>query len=232
VRGVTTTADEERVLELRQYTLVPGRRDALIGLFDEHFVESQDAVGGRVLGQFRDLDDPDRFVWVRAFADMDVRRRALEAFYGGPVWAAHRDAANATMVDSDDVLLLRPAATRAGFRTDGLVRPPVGSDDVPRSLVHVTVVDVPAGAEARLVAWWSSEVEPAARAQGGRPLACLVTEPAANTFPALPVRAGEHVLVGFTAYDDPSATPSTPDPPEGEVDQRLRLSPTARSLLR
>ena len=28
------------------------------------------------------------------------------AFYGGPVWQAHRNEANATMVDSDNVLLL------------------------------------------------------------------------------------------------------------------------------
>ncbi|MEU0397925.1 hypothetical protein ABZ208_35265 [Streptomyces sp. NPDC006208] len=38
---------------------------------------------------------------------MTRRRRSLEAFYTGPVWRKHRDAANATMIDSDDVLLLR-----------------------------------------------------------------------------------------------------------------------------
>lgn len=103
------TADHHPIVELRQYTLHPGQRDALIDLFDREFVETQEAHGMRVLGQFRDLDQPDLFVWLRGFADMDVRRRALEAFYGGPVWAAHRAAANATMIDSDNVLLLRPA---------------------------------------------------------------------------------------------------------------------------
>jgi hypothetical protein len=42
------------VLELRQYTLQPGQRDVLIDLFDRHLVESQEAVGMTVMGQFRD----------------------------------------------------------------------------------------------------------------------------------------------------------------------------------
>ena len=62
-----------------------------------------------MLGQFRDLDDADRFVWLRGFESMAARPAALGAFYDGPVWKAHREAANATMIDSDDVLLLQPA---------------------------------------------------------------------------------------------------------------------------
>jgi hypothetical protein len=78
------------VLELRQYTLHPGRRDTLITLFDREFIEPQEEVGMRVVGQFRDLDDPDRFVWIRSFPDMAARAESLAAFYGGPIWAAHR----------------------------------------------------------------------------------------------------------------------------------------------
>lgn len=95
------------IVELRQYTLRPGARDTLIELFEREFVTGQEAVGITVGGRFRDLDDPDRFVWLRSFPDMDGRARALRAFYHGPVWQGHREAANATMLDSDDVLLLR-----------------------------------------------------------------------------------------------------------------------------
>src|SRR2546422_1577097 len=98
---------EDSVFELRQYTLYGGRRDTLISLFEKNFIESQDVVGAHVIGTFRDLDDPDRFVWIRGFRDMPTRQHALEAFYGGPVWMAHKKEANATMVDSDNVLLLR-----------------------------------------------------------------------------------------------------------------------------
>src|SRR6266568_2073756 len=95
------------VLELRQYTLYPGKRDVLIDLFEREFIESQEALGAQVIGQFRDLDNPDRFVWLRGFRDMDARLDALQSFYDGPVWKAHREEANATMADSSNVLLLR-----------------------------------------------------------------------------------------------------------------------------
>ncbi len=71
------------VVELRQYTLHPGRRDVLVDLFDREFVESQESVGATVLGQFRDLDDPDRFVWLRGFEDMPRRARAWRASTAG-----------------------------------------------------------------------------------------------------------------------------------------------------
>src|SRR6266480_1882351 len=89
------------IVELRQYTLHPGKRDVLIDLFDREFVESQEALGMNIIGQFRDLDDPNRFVWLRGFHDMPSRAQALKNFYGGPVWKAHREAANATMIASD-----------------------------------------------------------------------------------------------------------------------------------
>src|SRR4030095_3778261 len=125
------------VLELRQYTLHPGRRDVLIELFDREFIESQEALAMTVVGQFRDLDEPNRFVWLRGFADMASRARALEGFYGGPVWKAHREAANATMIDSDNVLLLRPAhpGSEFQFRND---RPPVGAKGTGKSLIVAT----------------------------------------------------------------------------------------------
>jgi hypothetical protein len=127
------------VVELRQYTLHPGKRDALIELFDREFIEPQEALGINVIGQFRDLDHPDRFVWLRGFRDMTSRAKALSDFYGGPVWKTHREAANATMIDSDNVLLLRPALQTSGFSLEDMKRPPVGSDEVPASLIVVTI---------------------------------------------------------------------------------------------
>ncbi len=64
------------IVELRRYTLHPGRREELIELFEREFVESQEAVGAQVVGTFRDVREPDRFVWIRAFADMTVRLQA------------------------------------------------------------------------------------------------------------------------------------------------------------
>jgi hypothetical protein len=195
------------IVELRRYLLEPGRRDELIELFDRELVEPQEELGMAVLGQFRDLDRPDVFTWLRGFPDMTVRLEGLTAFYSGPVWKRHGPAANATMIDSDDVLLLRevvpvPVADRATPPGDGLLfatvwygAGPLGDDVLGR---------VPTSA-----------------------LAVLRTEYAENTFPALPVRADEHAIVWFSRSDEPG------DPPAGVVRaERLRLTPTARSALR
>src|SRR5919108_2905023 len=113
------------IVELRMYALHPGRRDELIRLLEREFIETQEAVGIQVIGQFYDLDDPNRFVWLRGFHDMPARAQSLHAFYGGPVWKAHREAANATMIDSENVLLLRLPSGSRGFSFNGTSRPPV-----------------------------------------------------------------------------------------------------------
>jgi hypothetical protein len=97
----------DQILELRQYTLHPGTRPGFIERFEREFQDTQEAVGIKVLGTFLDLDDPDRFVWFRGFASLDERAASLAAFYGGPAWAAWGDDANADLIDSDDVLMLR-----------------------------------------------------------------------------------------------------------------------------
>jgi len=110
------------VVELRQYTLHDGKRDVLIGLFEREFVESQEALGMKVIGTFTDIDRPNRFVWLRGFRDMDSRLAGLTSFYGGPVWQGHRNEANATMVDSDNVLLLHAPSSGASLLCPRLAR--------------------------------------------------------------------------------------------------------------
>ncbi|WP_329049967.1 NIPSNAP family protein [Amycolatopsis sp. NBC_01488] len=110
----------ETVLELRRYTLHPGRRDELITLFEREFVEPQEAAGAHLFGLFRTSASPDEFVWLRGFRSFSARKAALSAFYSGPAWRRFRDAANATMADSDNVLVLRPVV-------GGLPSPPPGS---------------------------------------------------------------------------------------------------------
>ena len=198
-------ADTLRVIELRQYTLHRGRREALIDLFERHFVESQEACGIRLVGTFRDLDDPDRFVWLRAFADMSARADGLAAFYGGPAWQGHRDEANATMVDSDDVHLLRPLGPRAAFA--GL--PPRPSLDAlprePAGLLAATVCTLRAPADAALAAAFEACVRPAWDDADATLVACCATEPAANNFPRLPVHEGRPVVAWFTRFANAEA---------------------------
>ncbi len=189
-----------RVLELRQYTLEPGGRDVLIDLFEREFIESQEALGVRLVGQFQDTHAAERFVWVRGFPDMDARAKALAAFYGGPVWKAHRTQANATMVDSSDVLLLRPVETGAGFLLADTRRPPPGASERPSSLVVATLYFRAAPVDAAFLRFFTQQVQPLLSAAGAPSVALLQSEPAPNSFPALPVREGEHVLVSFARF--------------------------------
>ena len=238
--------ESPQVLELRQYTLHPGRRDELLELFEREFVETQEAVGIRVLGSFRDLDDPDRFVWLRGFADMAARADALASFYGGPAWQRHRDAANATMIDSDDVLLLRPLGCDQGLGAALLPRPPAADAPQAAGVFTITVCPLRASADPALQRAFDQHVHAWWVGVGGDLLACWVTEPAANNFPRLPVREDEPVIAWLTRFDDEAAqrrhaallaaSGCLARPPwrellSGEATQ-LRLAPTPRSALR
>ena len=237
------------VVELRQYTLHPGKRDILIELFDREFIEPQEALGIRVIGQFRDLDHPDRFVWLRGFRDMNSRAKALSDFYGGPVWKTHRQAANATMIDSDNVLLLRPAQPTAGFSLENMKRPPAGSDEVPTSLIVATIYYFERPVPSDFIYFFEQTFKPVANSLGARISAYFMTENSENTFPALPVREDENVLVWFStfqdsaAYENYEAALSQSERWRDEVSagltryvdkapEILKLSPTARSQLR
>jgi NIPSNAP len=237
------------VVELRQYTLHRGKRDVLIDLFDREFVETQEEVGMRIIGQFRDLDHQDRFVWLRGFRDMTSRAKALNDFYSGPVWKAHREAANATMIDSDNVLLLRPALPTSGFSLENLKRAPVGSEEVPTSLVVATIYYFTGPVTPDFINFFEHTLRPVNERLGARISASFVTENSENTLPALPVRAGENVFVWFStfpdsvAYENYVAALSRSEQWRGQVSialmrylerapEVLKLSPTARSQLR
>lgn len=193
------------IVELRQYTLHAGRRDELIELFDHEFVETQEAVGIQVIGQFRDLDDPNQFVWLRGFNDMAARAQSLSAFYGGPVWKTHRDAANATMIDSGNVLLLRLAHPTSGFVLDNEHRPPPGNDTIRNGFVIATIYYLGKPADSKFITYFENTIQPVLMEAGAKILAYFVTEDSPNTFPALPVREGENVFVWFAGFLDQEA---------------------------
>ena len=232
------------IVELRQYTLHPQQRGVLIDLFDREFVETQEAHGMRVLGQFRDMDQPDLLVWLRGFADMAARHRALEAFYGGPVWAAHRKAANATMIDSDNVLLLRPAWPGAASELPHHARPQPGATGSAPGVLDATVFYLHEPATPALLDYCRHRMAPTLQRGGARALAWYCTEGSANTFARLPVREGEHVLLGLALFGDAAALQAFVDsggwardvapglaPWLARAPETHRLQPTARSAL-
>lgn len=239
--------NECRVVDLRQYTLHPGQRDTLIEIFDTYFVEGQEETGMHIAGQFRDLDDPDRFVWIRGFPDLPARADALKAFYYGPVWREHSAAANATMVDSDNALLLTPVRLGAAYPAPDAPRPPIGSTGTTAAMIAGAVYHRGSDDDG-FVEFFTDHVVPELTATAAEPLAVFESLVVENNFPPLPLR-DEVVLAWLarfeddSAYDDhqrrlsASATWQQLVLPElvrrtSKPAQELRLRPTARSHFR
>ena len=159
----------------------------------------------QLIGQFYDLDDTNRFIWLRGFHDMAARAESLHAFYSGPIWKAHREAANATMIDSDNVLLLRPAPGSCGFSFKETSRPPLGGRAKREGLVVATIYYVDAPASSGFTDYFENTIKPVLLEAGASILAYFVTEDSPNTFPGLPVREGEYVFVCFAGFPDQEA---------------------------
>jgi hypothetical protein len=194
-----------QVVELRQYLTYPGQRDVLIELFEREFIESQEVMGIRVLGQFRDLNDPSRYTWLRGFTSMAARQQALGDFYGGPVWKQWREQANATLYDNDDVLLLRPAEPGSGFAVDATRRAPREAVGNQPGLVVATIYHFKQEASAQFIADFSHTLAPMFEKNGATMLGRFVSEKSPNTFPRLPVREDANVFVWFAHFSDRAA---------------------------
>jgi len=209
------------IFELRNYQMQPGRTREFIRYFEENFLFSQRDEGMDVLGQFEVVGEPDRFVWIRRFADMESRLRGLSGFYGGPYWKARRNTANEMIVDSDHVHLLRslgPADALTGGISleDRASEPPGVVQD--GGLVAVDFYrSEPGGLDRMIQALESREG-----------LGRFVTETATNDFPALPVIQEENLVVTISSRGEGEAALQVP----GVEVETLLLRPTARSLIR
>ena len=239
--AATQPAHPDTVVELRQYTLRGGQRDVLIKMFEESFQQPLNDDDAHVIGSFRDLDDPDRFVWLRGFRDMASRPQALSAFYYGPVWKAKRNDANATMLDSDNVLLLKTTDPDSGFHPASSA----GKDVIIG--VHIYYLgNVDAQA---FVKFFDESMLPHITELGAKPIARFVSEESPNNFPALPVREHDRVFVWFARWPNVDAentfasrfhalsgwrdkTPEALFPALMRKPERLRLVPTVKSELR
>jgi hypothetical protein len=242
-----------RVIELRNYLIRDGMTHDFMRYFEEYFLVSQREAGMHVLGQFAVVGAPRRFAWIRGFEDMDARRQGLERFYGGPFWQARRDDANAMIVDSDDVHLLRPIGSPApltgGLALEDLAAEPAGVVPPHTGLVAADFHHAKPGALDRLVALFEQRLRPALVTEGHHVLGHFVAERRPNDYPRLPAIQDPTLLLVLSAYRDaehcaalragwPGGDPwavvledGSPAPVAAPV-TTMRLRPTARSLMR
>lgn len=186
------------IIELRQYTLHHGKRDVLIDIFEREFMDAQENVGINILGQFRDLDNADRFVWLRGFPDMSSRPQRLNAFYTSAVWRTRAREVNEMLADYSNVLLLRYAWADSEFPPTS--RAQTGEERT--SLVAASICPLSPNTNTEFIQFFIRTLKPLLRATGARCLAAYITDSTTNNYPRLPIRESENVFVWFTTFDN------------------------------
>jgi quinol monooxygenase YgiN len=193
------------IYELRRYRLKPGARETLIELFEREFIEPQEAEGMTLHGVYRDKEDPDAFVWIRSFPDMESRALSLQRFYSSEIWRRFGPLANSTMVNSDNVLLLKPAPNSAPFQQRHATSPDMPARRDGNGIVVLTVCSLAPLSELDFAHQFEAKAKPFLEKAGARIDAAFVTERSTNTFPRLPVREGETVFVWLASHADAAA---------------------------
>lgn len=74
------------LLEIRTYTLHPGKRPEFVAWFEEEVAPAMEAAGMTILGSFVAIDDENVFVYLRQFVDEAERERLTATFYSSEAW--------------------------------------------------------------------------------------------------------------------------------------------------
>lgn len=103
------------IVEVRTYRIKPDRREEFVEFFETRSIPALRDYGMKVTGPFIDLENPNKFVWLRCFPSLEERERMRNAFYGGDPWKSELEAIAMPMLESYDCILCE---TSAGFTSD------------------------------------------------------------------------------------------------------------------
>jgi hypothetical protein len=192
-----------QVIEFRRYTIKEGEREHFADYFESYFPEAFQQMGAIAFGQFFERKNPVGFTWMRGFKNTDARAVINAGFYYGPLWREHASTMNSLMLDSDNVLLLRPLSPEHGIPVLPAVDP-VNERNGAQGVVIAQVFAVkPNSVDA--FAQKAEATFAAYRAAGAREAGVLVTLDLPNNFPQLPVRTDGPYLVWLGIVKDSQA---------------------------
>jgi hypothetical protein len=221
-----TSTSAPALYELRRYTCKPGQRDVLLRLFETHFQDAYEATGTRVLASFRDLDDADRWVWLRAFTGPVERGTALRAFYGSAAWTTHGAACNATLRDIAPALLLRAAVAA---RMPLPATAPGAGAKAPGSRFLLEIHPLADDAAQPFMQVYERDARPLFAAWGATSAALWLTDAGTNHFLRQPVRPGTF-CVTLTRFADAAALRSFEAARSTSAAWRERVAPALAAL--
>lgn len=104
------------IVEVRSYRIKPGRRAEFVEMFETRAVPALRSHGMQVMGPLLDVENPNKFVWLRTFPSLKERDRMKDAFYGSDLWKNELEAIAMPMLDSYDVIVCE---TSPGYVFDG-----------------------------------------------------------------------------------------------------------------
>jgi hypothetical protein len=215
-----------QVFEFRRYIIKEGEREHFAEYFESYFPEAFQQMGAIAFGQFFERKNPVGFTWLRGFKNTDARAIINAGFYYGPLWREHSSTMNNLMVDSDNVLLLRPLNPEHGIPVLPAVDP-VRETKGAQGIVIAQIFAVkPNGVDA--FAQQAEATFAGYRSAGVREAGVLVTLDAPNNFPQLPVRTDGPYLVWLGIVKDNKALETRLTP----VAERSLQSLSATDLLR
>jgi len=231
-----------QVIEFRRYTIRDGEREHFAQYFESYFPEAFQQLGAIAVGQFLERGNDSRFTWLRGFHNMDDRAKVNALFYYGPLWKEHAATLNSLMIDSDNVLLLRPLSRERGITVLPAVDP-VKEENGAQGIAIAQIFAVKAG---NVDAFAQQAESTFARYRDGdaREAGVLVTVDAPNNFPQLPVRTDGPYLVWLGIVENESSLKSFTDLLEStqqslnttgllrSAPEIVVLNPTRRSRLR
>ena len=181
-----------RVLELRNYLLMPNMTDEFKKYFNTYFVAPMHNLGGFTLGQFKIDRANDRFVWFRGFKDMEARVKFLNDFYvDSKTWKDYGKGANDMMINSDNVYLLRPLATSIS----------VNFMEVSHKIVVVNFYSCNSTLD-KVIALFNTEYIPYLESIEVNNTTLWVSEMQENDFPRLPAFQDKNLLVSITSFEN------------------------------
>ena len=105
------------IVEVRSYRIKPGKREEFIKLFETRAAPALRTYGMKVTGPFLDVENPNKFVFLRGFPSMEELHRMKNDYYGGKIWKEELEQILMPMLESYDVILCE---TTRGFVMDDL----------------------------------------------------------------------------------------------------------------